>query len=97
VAADCAAAATASPAAAVASADAAGAGVAASNGSPLSNGNIVSAYVADGRSIGSSRHKGKKQGLLPAGPWWPKSFGPVHLAVTCHWYTTLLGWHLATW
>lgn len=51
-----------------------------------------------GRGSGSSsgrQHKKRRQ-LLPDGAWWPRSFGPVHLAQTCHWYTSLLGWHLAT-
>jgi hypothetical protein len=52
--------------------------------------------AASGRS--SSRRKGGKPGqLLPDGPWWPRSFGPVDLAATCYWWTSLLGWHLASW
>jgi hypothetical protein len=35
--------------------------------------------------------------VLPEGAWWPRSFGPVDLAICCHWYTSLLGWRLATW
>jgi len=46
---------------------------------------------------GSSRKRQKGKRLLPDGAWWPRSFGPVDLAVTCHWYTSLLGWHLARW
>lgn len=54
--------------------------------------------AASGRSRSSSRRKGGKRGqLLPDGPWWPRSFGPVDLAATCYWWTSLLGWHLASW
>lgn len=49
------------------------------------------------RSGSSSSKKQKKRGqLLPDGPWWPKTFGAVDLAASCYWYTSLLGWHLAT-
>jgi hypothetical protein len=50
-------------------------------------------------SSGRSSKKVKKQKgrVLPEGAWWPKSFGPVDLAITSHWYTSVLGWQLATW
>lgn len=50
------------------------------------------------KSGSSSNRNSKKQGrLLPEGAWWPRSFAPVDLAVTCYWYTSLLGWQLASW
>jgi hypothetical protein len=52
------------------------------------------------RGNGSSRaRQGHKQRSLLgiSGAWWPQTFGPADLAVTAHFWSTLLGWHLAIW
>lgn len=68
------------------------------NGTAAGAAGTPSPTAASGRSKSSSRRKGGKRGqLLPDGPWWPRSFGPVDLGASCYWWTSLLGWHLASW